>query len=74
MKKITLTIIMLILTSLTACGFQLRGQAGLPFETLYISAPADHPIGAELKRALLAGSSTRIVDEAKDAQATLQKR
>ena len=50
----------------------MRGQAGLPFETLYISAPAGHPIGAELKRAIRAGSSTRIVDEAKDAQATLQ--
>jgi len=72
MKKIVLAMTMLILTSLTACGFQLRGQAGLPFETLYISAPAGHPIGAELKRAIRAGSSTRIVDEAKNAQATLQ--
>ena len=24
---------------LAACGFQLRGQASLPFETLYISFP-----------------------------------
>ena len=72
MKKIVLTITMLILTSLAACGFQLRGQARLQLESLHISAPAGHSIGAELERAIRAGSSTRIVDEAKDAQATLQ--
>ena len=28
---------------LAACGFQLRGQATLPFETLYISFPVGNP-------------------------------
>ena len=40
MKRIVLTMTMLLLSSLSACGFQLRGQAGLPFETIYISIPA----------------------------------
>ena len=33
-----------------ACGFQLRGQAKLPFETLYVDMPANSPLGTELKR------------------------
>lgn len=71
-SKIRELLVVSMLLTLSACGFQLRGQAGLPFESLYISVPAGHPIGAELKRAIRAGSSTRIVDEARDAQATLQ--
>jgi LPS-assembly lipoprotein len=57
---------------LTACGFQLRGQATLPFETIYISFPQGHPIGTDLKRLIKAGTKTRIVDNAKKAQATLE--
>src|SRR5712691_9787531 len=33
---------------LSACGFHLRGQAELPFETLYI--PGANPLAVELKR------------------------
>src|SRR6266853_2211250 len=33
---------------LAACGFHLRGQAQLPFETLYI--PGGNPLVVELKR------------------------
>jgi LPS-assembly lipoprotein len=57
---------------LAACGFQLRGQATLPFETLYISFPVGNPIGTDLRRFVKAGTSTRIVDDPKTAQATLE--
>jgi LPS-assembly lipoprotein len=57
---------------LAACGFQLRGQATLPFETLYISFPVGNPIGTDLRRFVKAGTSTRIVDDPKNAQATLE--
>jgi LPS-assembly lipoprotein len=57
---------------LAACGFQLRGQATLPFETLYISFPAGNPIGTDLRRFVKAGTSTRLVQDPKDAQATLE--
>ena len=57
---------------LAACGFQLRGQATLPFETLYISFPVGNPIGTDLRRFVKAGTSTRIVDDSKSAQATLE--
>src|SRR5258708_1400986 len=54
---------------LAGCGFQLRGQAQLPFETLYI--PGSSPLAVELKRNVAAASKTRIVDGVGDAQAIL---
>ena len=57
---------------LAACGFQLRGTASLPFETLYISSPAGNPIGTDLRRFVKAGTTTRIVDNPKDAAAILE--
>ncbi len=72
MKNILNLLLVTCCVLLTACGFQLRGQAMLPFETLFISAPAGHPIGTDLKRLIKAGTKTQIVSKAKDAQATLE--
>ena len=47
MKKILLVSLCFVLT---ACGFQLRGQASLPFDTIYISFPVGHPIGTDVRR------------------------
>ena len=61
----------LVLALLTAaCGFQLRGQAKLPFDTLYVACPRT-AAGNELKRNIIAGTSTRLVDSAAAAQAVL---
>ena len=54
-----------------ACGFQLRGQATLPFETLYVAIPDISPLGIELKRNIIAGTHTRLVRNPAEAQATL---
>jgi LPS-assembly lipoprotein len=54
---------------LAACGFHLRGQAQLPFETLYI--PGNNPLVVELKRNVAAASKTRLVESPGDAQAVL---
>ena len=56
---------------LAACGFQLRGVAGLPFETLYVPG-ATGGIALELKRNIQSGSATRVVDDPKAAEALLQ--
>jgi len=56
---------------LAGCGFQLRGSAQLPFETIYIPE-ASAGIGLELKRYIRSGTSTRVVDDEKAAQAVLQ--
>lgn len=53
-----------------ACGFQLRGAAGLPFETLYLPG-ATSGIALELKRNIQTGSATRVVDDAQAAEAQL---
>lgn len=58
--------------AVTACGFHLRGQATFPFESLYINAADTSGFATELKRAVHAGSNTRLSDNPKDAQAILQ--
>ena len=58
-------------TVLAACGFQLRGTAALPFETLYIPGTSGG-IGLDLKRNIQSGTRTRVVDEQKLAQAVLE--
>jgi len=70
MKK---SLIILLLVTLTACGFKLRGQIStLPFDTLYISAPAGHSIGTDISRAINAGTTTKVVNQVDDAKAILQ--
>lgn len=54
-----------------ACGFQLRGQARLPFETLYVAIPEISPLAIELKRNITAGTHTRLVRNQAEAQAVL---
>lgn len=56
---------------LAACGFQLRGVYPLPFDSLYISLPETAELRTLLKRSIVAGSSARVVDTPKEAQATL---
>jgi len=56
---------------LTACGFQLRSSANLPFATLFINTAVNSQLGNELKRNLRAGSGTVITDDAKSAEAVL---
>ncbi|MBL8381908.1 MAG: hypothetical protein JNM90_02455 [Burkholderiales bacterium] len=53
------------------CGFQLRGSATLPYETLYVDIPDSSPLGAELRRTLRAGTGTRIVERREEAEAIL---
>jgi len=54
---------------LAGCGFQLRGQTKLPFDTLYVRGV--NPLAVELKRNLRATSAARLVEAPADAQAVL---
>jgi LPS-assembly lipoprotein len=56
---------------LAACGFQLRGTASLPFETIHVPG-ATAGIALEIKRSIQAGTNARVVEDAKSAQAQLQ--
>ena len=57
---------------LAACGFHLRGDVSYAFPTISVSSPTSQPIVTELKRFLDASSSTKLVDNAKDAAVTLE--
>lgn len=64
-------LIVLMASLLAACGFQLRGSYSLPWETLYIGLPENNEIYIQLKRSIETSTQTRIVADAKQAQASL---
>lgn len=53
------------------CGFHLRGDYQLPFATLHIGLPDASELYAQIRRAVEAGSATRIVNAPADAEARL---
>ncbi|WIM04570.1 MAG: LPS assembly lipoprotein LptE [Candidatus Nitricoxidivorans perseverans] len=73
MRQFALLTLLAAVTILSACGFRLRGSfdTPLPFETLHIAQPETSELHAALKRSIEATGKTRIVKEAKDAQAVL---
>ena len=72
-RNFALTLTLVLATLLAGCGFQLRGTSGgLPFETLYIQAGPTSAFALQLRRAVNATSTTRVVDDPKGARAILQ--
>jgi LPS-assembly lipoprotein len=61
-------------STLTACGFRLRGaeQTSLPFKTIFLAFPDNSPLGVELRRYVRASGNTRIVEDRKEAEAVLE--
>jgi LPS-assembly lipoprotein len=55
---------------LAGCGFQLRGTADLPFDTIYVSGGGG--IALDIRRNIRAGTRTEVVDDPKTAQAVLE--
>jgi LPS-assembly lipoprotein len=54
-----LRLLALLLTLLlSACGFQLRGHAGMPFQSIYLEAASATPLVSELRRNLEANDVT----------------
>jgi LPS-assembly lipoprotein len=67
------TLLMVLATVLvSSCGFQLRGQAALPFDTLYIDAPQASVFAIQVRRVIGAGSRTRVTNNPTEADATLK--
>jgi len=57
---------------LAGCGFQMRGTADLPFDTIY-TPPASAPgIALDLRRNIKSGTRTELVDDPKKADAILE--
>ena len=60
---------------LSGCGFHLRGsrgEANLPFRTLYLAVAESSPLGFELKRNIRANGGSEIVSDAARADARLE--
>jgi LPS-assembly lipoprotein len=56
----------------SACGFKLRGDQRFAFETLHSGFGVNSDMGAQFRRTVRLAESTRIVNQAKDAQARLE--
>lgn len=61
-------LILLFALSLTGCGFQLRGNAALPFKSVFIEGGQD--IVVDLERAIRP-TATKVTTRAQDAQVVL---
>lgn len=62
---------LLLAAMLGACGFQLRGAYALPFSTMSISLADSTELYAQIRRNVEAGSATRVVATAMQAEANL---
>lgn len=69
MKK-QLLLLAVLLALLGACGFQLRGAAPLPFQTLFVDGGGTQ-LAPELQRALHYGGNVKIVHTPGEAQAVV---
>jgi len=62
----------LIALATAGCGFQLRGEQKLPFETIFVNTPPNSQLGATLGRQIRSGTDTRTVPLAAEANAVLE--
>jgi LPS-assembly lipoprotein len=70
---LALVIAMLVFAiALCGCGFKPRGQAALPFESIYIDTGGFSLLGAELRRVIRTGGKTRIAERPDDAEVVLR--
>ena len=77
MRSAKISVVLLLLGLLTACGFKLRGSAELPgyrlpFATIALSLDPTSEFHAQLKRTIEASSpGTRVVSDPREAEAVL---
>ena len=62
---------LVVLVSLSACGFALRGAVSFPFQSIYVGLPDSSALGGELKRHLRANGKTEVSIEATQADVIL---
>ncbi|HJQ62750.1 MAG TPA: LPS assembly lipoprotein LptE, partial [Burkholderiales bacterium] len=71
MRRLSILILAASVLVLASCGFRLRGEATLPFESIYVQGASTSPFTIQLKRAIASGTQARITDTPKDAQVVL---
>lgn len=70
-RALVLSLSLGLCLALAGCGFHLRGSAAVPFQTVYLPQ-ATAGIALDLKRNIQAGTSAKVVDDAREAQAILE--
>ena len=72
-KRVALAAVFLAAgAGLAGCGFQLRGTADLPFETIYMPPAVGPGVMLDLKRNIQSGTRTTVVDDPAKAAAVLE--
>jgi LPS-assembly lipoprotein len=61
---------MVLMLSISACGFHLRGQATLPYSTLYVTGPSGTSLTRSLTR-VLKSSGVKVVERQEDGEVGL---
>jgi len=69
MRRILVTL--LLLATLSACGFHLRGPQALPFATIYLEMNQYSDLAGAIKRQIATSGSTKVVDKIEDAEVRL---
>ena len=64
--------ILIVATILSSCGFHLRGQAEIPYKTLFIETGGYSSYANDLERAIRSGSNTKVVHNLEEADAVLK--
>lgn len=64
--------ILLIAMTLSSCGFQLRGQASIPYKAVFVETTAYSLFANELETAIRSGRQTRVVDNRNEAEAVIK--
>lgn len=57
---------------LSSCGFRLRGEATLPFDSIYVQGSSTSPFTIQLKRSISSGTKVRLMENPKEAEVVLQ--
>ena len=74
-RFVLVPLFVLMLASLAACGFELRGSGGtynMPFKSIYLGFPDTSSLGTELRRNLRAGDRVLVVKDADKAEARFE--
>ena len=75
MNALRSLVLVLVLASLSACGFALRGSGGtynMPFKSIYLGFPDTSSLGTELRRNLRGGDRVDVVTDISKAQARFE--
>jgi len=65
---ISYALVCLAITTLAACGFQLRGPKPMAFKTIYLEMSQYSDLAADIKRQIKTSGTTTVVDKREDAE------